>query len=123
MPRTWSFPAWPSTHGALHCPCDCALRRRASDDANLNIDGLAGSISGVYPRILRAWAPRGVNRLNVMLQTGERGIPAKREVTSLFGEWFPGRTVRRKPDRPALSDLDRPSNRSTLLGSTDCLVV
>jgi len=88
------FSVWPETYGVL-----LSLRLRPPAGigyVNLNVDSPAAPVSGVYQDFAGIGAA-AVNRLNVMLQSCERGIPTKREVTALFGQWCPGKTLRRIP--------------------------
>jgi len=85
---------WPETYQAL-----LSLKLRPPVGlgyVNLNVDSPAGPVSGIY-QDFEGIGAAAVNRLNVMLQSNERGIPAKREVTALFGQWCPGKTLRRIP--------------------------
>ncbi len=84
--------AWPSTRPAL---VSIGLQPPVNIGyANLNIVRSEDSVSGIFQNILDIGAA-AVSRLNVMLQYGEKGIPALPEVTAIFGEWYPGTTVRR----------------------------
>lgn len=60
---------------------------------DLNLESPEASRSGIFqdfPRIGRA----AVDRLNMQLHLGERGVPAVPEGTTVFGQWVPGRTLR-----------------------------
>jgi DNA-binding LacI/PurR family transcriptional regulator len=98
--------AWPSTRAALaanglQLPADIG-------HVNLNIVGADDSVSGIFQNILDIGAA-AVSRLNVMLQYGEKGVPALPEVTAIFGEWHAGTTLRRMAREPAQT---LPSSRS-----------
>ena len=82
--------AWPELKSSLD-----RLRVRVPQDlgfVDLNLQSPHAELSGIFqnfPRLGRA----AVDRLNMQLQLGERGVPAAPEGTTLYGLWVPGQTL------------------------------
>lgn len=82
---------WPLASAAVQ-----QLKLRLPRDigfVDLCLEDRASAISGVY-QDFRQIGRTAVDRVNLLLQTGERGPPQKAEVTALYGEWVEGETLR-----------------------------
>ena len=72
------------------------LKLRLPEDVgfvDLCLEEKSGAIAGVYQDFRRI-GRTAVDRVNLLLQTWERGAPGKPEITALYGEWIEGATVR-----------------------------
>ena len=60
---------------------------------DLNLESNEEPCSGIFPNFPRI-GRAAIDRLNMKLHLGERGVPAVPEGTTVFGQWVPGRTLR-----------------------------
>ncbi|MFI5336649.1 MAG: LacI family DNA-binding transcriptional regulator [Opitutales bacterium] len=70
----------------LHPPREVGL-------IDLCLEERTGPISGVF-QDFQTIGRAAMDRLNILLQHGESGLPQKAAVTALYGEWISGRTLR-----------------------------
>jgi DNA-binding LacI/PurR family transcriptional regulator len=59
---------------------------------DLNLESPEGSISGIFQNFARI-GRAAMDRLNMQLLIGERGVPSVPEGTTIYGKWVPGRTL------------------------------
>jgi DNA-binding LacI/PurR family transcriptional regulator len=63
---------------------------------NTNVQLPNGSLSGIYQNF-NAIGRSAMDRLVVMLNRGETGVPALRDGLITFGTWCPGKTLKKQP--------------------------